>query len=240
MLLLLLLLSHFSCVRLCVTPRTAAHQAPLSLGFSRQEHWSGLPFCSPTRESEVTQSCLTLSDPMDCSLPGFSVHGIFQARVLEWGAIAFSSIMSQQRGKVTGFCRNTSDRLLFSHHVVSDSATPWTAASQDSLPFTISQSVLKLMSIESVMPSNYLILCCPLLSIFPSIRIFSNESALGIRWPKDWSFSFSISPFSPSEWTGWISLQSKGLSRVFSSTTVQKHQFFGTRPSLWSSSHIHT
>ena len=68
----------------------AAHQAAPSLGFSRQEHWSGLPFPSPMRESEVAQSCPTLSDPMDCSPPGSSVHGIFQARVLEWGAIAFS------------------------------------------------------------------------------------------------------------------------------------------------------
>jgi len=70
----------------------AAHQAPPSLGFSRQEHWSGLPFPSPMHESEseVIQSCPTLSDPMDCSLPDSSIHGIFQARVLEWGAIAFS------------------------------------------------------------------------------------------------------------------------------------------------------
>ena len=75
-------------------------------------------------------------------------------------------------------------------------AIPWTAAHQASLSFTISWSLLKLMSIESVMPSNNLILCCPLLlpSIFPSIRVFSNESALYIRWPKDWCFSFSISP----------------------------------------------
>ena len=88
---LLLLLSHFSRVQLCATPETAAHQAPSSLGFSRQEHWSGLPFPSPMHQSEkVAQSCLTLSDPMDCSLPGSSIHGIFQARVLEWGAIAFS------------------------------------------------------------------------------------------------------------------------------------------------------
>ena len=75
--------------------------------------------------------------------------------------------------------------------------TPWTAACQASLSFTISWSLLKLMSIESVMPSNHLILCCPLLllpSIFPSIRVFSSESALHIRWPKYWSFSFSISP----------------------------------------------
>ena len=86
----LLLLSRISRVRLCATPWTAAHQAPLSLGFSRQEHWSGLPFPSPVCESEVAQSCPTLRDPMDCSLPGPSVHGISQARELEWVAIAFS------------------------------------------------------------------------------------------------------------------------------------------------------
>ena len=94
--LLLLLLSHFSHVQLCVTPETAAHQAPPSLGFSRQEHWSELPFPSPMHESEksneVALSCPTPSDPMDFSLPGSSVHGIFQARVLEWVAIAFSEI----------------------------------------------------------------------------------------------------------------------------------------------------
>ena len=94
---MLLLLSHFSCVQLCATPETAANQAPLSLGFSRQEHWSGLPFPSPMHEvkseSEVAQSCLTLYDPMDCSLPVSSLHGIFQARVLEWGAIAFSVVL---------------------------------------------------------------------------------------------------------------------------------------------------
>ena len=87
---LLLLLSRFSRVQLCATPQTAAHQAPSSLGFYRQEHWSGLPFSSPMHETEsesqVAQSCPTLCDPMDCSLPGSSIHGIFQARVLEFGA----------------------------------------------------------------------------------------------------------------------------------------------------------
>ena len=116
-------------------------------------------------------------------------------------------------------------------------------------PSPYPRSLFKLMSIESVMPSNHLILCCLLLllpSIFPSIRVFPNESVLHIRWPKYWSFSFSISPsskiqdWSPLGWTGWISLQSKGLPRVFSNTTVQKHQFFGTQPFLWSNSHIHT
>ena len=86
----MLLLSHFSRVRLCATPQTAAHQAPRSLGFSRQEHWSGLPFPSPIHESEVAQSCPTLSDPMDCSPPGSSIRGIFQSRALEWGSIAYS------------------------------------------------------------------------------------------------------------------------------------------------------
>ena len=126
-------------------------------------------------------------------------------------------------------------------------ATWWTAARQTSQSFTISQSLFKLMSIESVMPSIHLVFCHPLLllpSIFPSIRVFSNESALHISWPKYWSFSFSISP--SSEYSGLISfridylisLQSKGLSRVFSNTTIEKHQFFGTQPFLWSNSHI--
>ena len=96
------------------------------------------------------------------------------------------------------------------------------------------------MSIELVMPSNHLILCHPLLlpSIPPSIRVFSDESALHIKWPKYWSLNFNISPsnehqdWSPLGWTGWISLQSKGLSRVFSNTTLQKHQFFGAQLSL--------
>ena len=104
-----------------------------------------------------------------------------------------------------------------------------------------SQSLPKFVSIESVMPSSHLILCCPLLllpPIPPSSRVFSNESTLLMRWPKYWSFSFSISP--SKEIPGLISLQSKGLSRVFSNTTVQKHQFFSAQPSSQSNSHIHT
>ena len=130
-------------------------------------------------------------------------------------------------------------------------ANPWTATHQASLSITNSQSLLKFMSIELVMPSNYLILCRPLLllpPILPSIRVFSNESTLRIRWPKYWTFSFSIIPSkeipglisSRMEWNGWISLQSKGLSRVFSNTTLQKHQFFGSQLSLQANSHIHT
>ena len=194
---LLLLLSRFSCVWLCATPETSAHQAPPPLGFSRQEHWSGLPLLSPPshhREtknmyqlSSVAQLCLTLCDPMNRSTPGLPVH-----------------------------------------HQLPE--------------FT------QLMSIESMIPSSHLILCRPLLLlplIPPSIRVFSNESHLRMRWPKYWSFSFSISfskepqDWSPLEWTGWISLQSKGLSRVFSNTTIQKHQFFSAQLTSQSNSHIH-
>ena len=127
--------------------------------------------------------------------------------------------------------------------------TPWTAACQASLSITHSQGLLKFKSIESVMPSNHLILCHPLLlppSIFPSIMVFSNELVLCIRWSKYWSFNFSISSSNEYSglislgWTGWSSFQSKGLSRVFSNTKIQKHKFFGTQLYLQSNSHIHT
>ena len=136
---------------------------------------------------------------------------------------------------------NTIFSVQFSCSVVSDFATPWTAAFQASLSITNSRSLLKLTSIESVMPFNHLILCCPLFllpSIFPSIRSFqmsqlfaSGGQSIGL------SISASVLPvntqdWSPLEWTGWISLQSQGLSRVFSNTTVQMHQFFGTQLSL--------
>ena len=127
-------------------------------------------------------------------------------------------------------------------------ATPWTEAHHASLSITNSRSLLKLMSLKLVMPPKHLILCHSLLlfsSIFPSIRIFSYESVLHIRWPKDWSFSFSISPANIQDWflfgwTGWISLLSKRLSKFFSNTTVQKHQFFSVLLSLLSNTHIHT
>ena len=124
--------------------------------------------------------------------------------------------------------------------------TPWTTARQAPLSFTISQSLLQFMSLELVAVSDHLIFCCPLLllpSSFPSIRVFSSEFAVRIRWPKYWSFSISPS----SEYSGLISfrmtdlisLQSTGLSRVFFNTTVQKYQFFGAQPSLWSITSIH-
>ena len=127
--------------------------------------------------------------------------------------------------------------------------TPWTAPCQASLSITNSQSLLKLMAIESVIPSNHLILCLPLCSClqsFPASRAFpmsqfftSGGQSIGL------SASASVLPMNiqdcfPLGWTAWISMQSKGLSRVFSNTTVQKHQFFGTQLSLYSNSHIHT
>ena len=132
--------------------------------------------------SSVAQSCPTLCDPMDCSMPGFPVH-------------------------------HQLPELAQTHvHWVGDAIPP------------------------SHPPSSPLLLP----PVSPSIRVFSSEAVCCIMWPKCWSFSFSISPsnehpgLSPLEWTGWISLQSKGLSRVFSNTTVQKRQFFGAQLSLWS------
>ena len=163
---------------------------------------------------------------MDCSLPGFSVHRIFQARVLEWGAIAFS-------GSVAQSCPTLCDPV--------DCSTP------GPLSITNSQSLLKLMSIELMMLPNHLILYILLLLLplmFLSIRVFPNKSALRIEWPKYWSSaSASVLPMNIQHWfpwglTGWISLQSKGLSRVFSSTEVQKHQLFGAQLSLWFNFHI--
>ena len=126
----------------------------------------------------VAQLCLTLCDPMDCSLPGSSVQAIHQARILEWVASHFTSLV-----------QFLSHVWLF--------ATPWTTARQASLSITNCWSLPKPMSIELVMPSNHLILCRPLLllpSIFPKIRVFSNQSVLRISWPKYWSFSFNINP----------------------------------------------
>ena len=137
-------------------------------------------FCS------VTQSCLTLCNPMDCSMPGF-------------------------------------------------------------LSFTISQSLLKLMYIELVMPSNHLIVFRPLLlsSIFPSIRVFSNDLALHISWPRYWSFSFSIHP--SNEYSGltflridWFDLAVQGTLKSLSQHRVWKHQFFSAQSFLWSTSHVPT
>ena len=120
--------------------------------------------------------------------------------------------------------------------------TPWTAARQASLSITNSQSLFKLMSIESVMPSNHLILCCPLLlppSIFPSIRALSNESVLQIRWPEYWSFSFSISPFN--EYSGLISFRMDWLELLVVQGTLKSLlQHHGSKASIFQSNFLHS
>ena len=192
--------------------------------------YSSCCYCS------VTKSWTTLGDPMDCSTPGlFVLHCLpeFAQTHVHWvgDAIQPFSPLSPPSPPALNLSKYQYIQVRFSS-VVSNSATPWTAAPQASLSITNSQSLLRLMSIELVMTCNNLILCQSLLlppSIFPSIRVY--ESVLRIRWPKYWSFSFSISPSNEhSELISfridcWISLQSKGLSRVFSNTTVQKHQF---------------
>ena len=169
-----------------------------------------------------TQSYLTLCNPLDCSPTGSSVLGTFQTRILEWVAISYSrrSLLTQglnpcllcllhcrqiltagpprKPWKSHGFCSVIKSCLIF--------VTPWTAECQASFSFTVSQSLLKFMSIELVIPSNHLTLCRPLLllpSIFPSIKVLSHESALCIRWPKYWSFSLSPS----NEYSGLISFR---------------------------------
>ena len=167
-------------VWLFVTPRTAACQSPLFMGFSRQEYRSGFPCPSPG-ESSQSRDWTQVSHTAGRFLPSESPE---KPNI----KCSVSSVQSLNRV------------LLF--------ATPWIAPRQAPLSITNSWSLLKLMSIELVMPSNHLILCLPLLlppSIFPSIRVFSNESALHIKWPKYWSFSFSISP--PTEYSGLISFR---------------------------------
>ena len=170
---------------------------------------------------------------MDCSPLGSSTHRIFQAWIQakiqpfpspgesSWPrdqpqspALQADSLPTNIPGK-PGEVNVRKRWSLFSR--IQLFVTPWTAAHQASLSFTISQSLLKFMSIESVMPSNHLILCHPLFllpSIFPSIRVFSSESALCIRWPKDWSFSFSIS--TSSEYSGLTSIGLTGLISLLS------------------------
>ena len=186
------------------------------------------------------QSCLTLSYPMDCSLPGSSVHGIFQARVPEWGAIVFSNINACMWN-----LGNSISSVQFSLSVMSDSLwphesqhtrppcpSPTPGVHSDSCPSSqwcraaISSSVVPFSSCPQSLPAS---------ESFPMSQLFiwdgqsTGVSALVSFLPKK----------SPSE-CDWISLQSKGLSRVFSNTTVQKHQFFGAQPSSQSNSHIRT
>ena len=189
---------------------------------------------------------------MDCSLPGSSVHGISQARILEGVAIFFSRGSPWPRDRT---CVSNIGRWILYHSATRQACLPGSSvqfssvaqtcptlcdpmitAQQASLSITNSRSSLKLMSIELVMPSSHLILCHPLLLLtqslpasesFPMSQLFSwGGQSIGV------SASASVLPMNTQDWsplgyTGWLSLQSKGLSRVFSNTTVQKHQFFG-------------
>ena len=168
--------------------------------------------------AQSLQSCLTVCNTIGYSPPGSSVHGILQAWVLEWVLFPTQGVFPTRGSNPCPLyllhCQAGSlplappQSVQFSYSVVSDSVTPWTAVHQASLSITNSWNLLKLMSIELVMLSNHLILCHPILllpSIFPSIRVFSNEPVLCIRWPKYWSFSFSISP--SGEYSGLISFR---------------------------------
>ena len=168
-------------------------------------------------------------------------------QMTEWYAVSETLSSSAEELFKTLLCRLGGVVAVQSPSRVQLFASSWAAARQPPLSSAISQSLPKLMPTDAMIPSNHLILCRPLLllpSISPSIRVFSDESALCIRWPKHWSFSISPSD----EYSGLISirfdwldlLESKGLSRVFSNTTVWKHRFFGTQPTLWSNSHVRT
>ena len=228
-------LTHFpvvdqslSCAWLFVTPWTAARQASLSFIIS----WSLLKFMSI--ESVMPSNHLVLCHPL-LLLP--SIFPSIRVFIMNEGVDGWDGLGHREP-------------LLLSHQVMSDSLQLHEiAARQASLSFTVCWNWLRLMSVESMMPSNYLILCHPLLllsSMFPSVRVFSSESALCIRWPKYWSFSFSISP--SNEHSGLISfridwfrfLVVQGTLKSLLHTTVRKHQFFDAQPSLWSNSHICT
>ena len=150
---------------------------------------------------------LTLCKPMDCSPPNSSVHRILQARILKWLAIPFSRASSRCKDWTHVSCIQFSSLAQSCLTLCNpmDCSTPGLPVHHQL------RSLLKLRSIRSVMPSNHLILCCPLLlppSTFPSIRVFSNESVLRIRWPQYWSFSFSISP--SNEYSGLTSFRRTG------------------------------
>ena len=192
---------------------------------------------------------------MDYSLPASSVHSILQERILEWIAIPFSRESSWSRDWTWVSCMAGRfftiwvtkqaiqfSSLQFSHSVMSDIWRPHGLQhARLPCPSPTPRDYSNSCPLSPWCPSNHLILCYPLLlppSIIPSIRVFSSESVLCIRWPKDWSFSFSISP--SKDYSGliyfridWLdSLLSKGLSRVFSNTTIQKHQLFSIQLSL--------
>ena len=233
-----------------------------TLNWSQSPGWLSLPsWCDRAGLPDVSNSenyvfrISSVTSPHPMLLP--------KAKIFLLSGIKFWELISQKlRAKTRPLCGKVKPFAVFrsvqSFSCVWLFATPRMAACQASLSFTISQSLLKVMSIELVMPSNHLILCHPLLRL-PSIRMAPFPPT---PFPASGSFpinqlftsggqsigasaSVSVPSMNIQEWfplglTGLTSLQSKGLSRVFSNTTVQKHQFFGAHPSLWSKSHIHT
>ena len=196
---------------------------------------------------------------MDNSSPGSLIHRDSQVRILERVAISFSRGSSLPRDRTHIYPHWQADSLSLRHQGIFSSvqslshvwlfSTPWTTACQASLSITDSWSLLKLMSIESVMPSNRLILCHPLLllpSIFPSIRVFSNESALCIRWPKCWSFSLNISPSSEHsrlisfrmDWLDLLAVQR--ILKILLQHRSSKASVLCAQLSIESNSHFHT
>ena len=183
--------------------------------FSKQEHWSGFP-CPPPEDLPDLDIELTYLMSPALAARFFTTRATWEAPQHKDNWMLTDPMRTTKNGSL-------SQRYTWSSHIVVVQllsyvwlfVTPWTAACQVSLSFTISQSLLKLMSFKSVIPSNHLIFCHPLLllpSIFPSIRVFSNELAVCIRWPEYWSFSFSISP--SSEYSGLISFRINWLMKV--------------------------
>ena len=165
-------------VQLFVTPWTVACQASLSMGFPRQEYWSGLPFPPP---GDVFSTQGSNPDLLHCK---------------QSPALQVDSFRLSNEGKPITVCQSVSQSVSSVAQSCPTLCDPMNRSTPGLLSITNSQSPPKPMSIETVMPSNHLILCSPLLmpSVFPSIRVFSDESARHIRWPKYWSFSFNISP----------------------------------------------
>ena len=235
--------------RLFATPWTVAYQAPLSMGFSRQEYWSGLPFPSPgdlpnpgiEPWSPTLQADALTSEPPGKPMRVYNSHwftAILKSSQ-EITACFFLRSQSYFLGRIFPLLFSS---VQFSLSVVSDSLRPH-RLQHARLPCpTLTPRVYSHSGpLSRVMPSNHLILCLPLLfqpSIFPSIKVFSNESDLRIRWPKYWSFSFINSRYN--EYSGLISFRMDWLDllavqeilRIFSNTTVQKHQFFCAQLSL--------
>ena len=195
------MLSRFSCVLLFAALGTVACQAPLSMGFSRQEYWSELPYPPP---GDLPNPGIKATSLMFSALPGGFLPGAPPEKPCPRNSLVqFSSVQFLSRV------------WLF--------VTPWIATRQASLSITNSWSSPKLMSIKSVKPSRHLILCCPLLllpSIPPSIRIFYNESTIRMRWPKYWSFSLSISP--SNEHPGLISFRMDWLDLLAVQGTLKR------------------